>query len=79
MQKTSVISNFYCLANKLALTGLRPVFFGPRTLERTWGNPSREEGFVLCSNRKFNTRAFTEFSINLHFIGDLEAKRKRLP
>jgi hypothetical protein len=37
MQKTSVFSDFYCLPNKLALLGLRPIFFGPCTLRRTWG------------------------------------------
>ena len=29
--------------------GLRPVIFGPCTLQANMGHPSREQGFVLCS------------------------------
>jgi hypothetical protein len=40
MQNTSVFLGFYRLPNKLALMGLRPVFFVPCTLVRP-GFPAR--------------------------------------
>jgi hypothetical protein len=54
MQKTSVFSDFYCLPNKLALMGLRPVFFGPCTphgkpgrVGRAWGTrPGKRAALV---------------------------------
>jgi hypothetical protein len=45
MHKTSVFSDLYCLPNKLALMGLRPVVFGPCTLGRTWGTRPRPLAF----------------------------------
>jgi hypothetical protein len=33
--KKSIFSDFDCVPDKLALMGLRPVFFGPCTLGRT--------------------------------------------
>jgi hypothetical protein len=41
MQKTTVFSDFYCLPDKLALMGLRPVIFGPRTPHGTPGRVVR--------------------------------------
>jgi hypothetical protein len=46
MQKTSVFSDFCCLPNKFALMALRPGFFGPCTLGRTWGTrPGKRASF----------------------------------
>src|ERR1700693_5511761 len=48
MQKHRLLE-FHCLPNRLALMGLRPVFFGPCTLGRTWGTRPGKRASLLPS------------------------------
>jgi hypothetical protein len=58
MQKDSVFSDFYCLPKQVSAYGAAPHYFRPMYAPRqagageaNVGQPSRQEGFVLCPGR----------------------------